>query len=618
MTARRHDPLVLKEFLTDDPRQVWARDQNGAPVYIEVGTADEVREQAKAEWSCIVPDCTAPITTSGGMRRDHFKHYGTSPHGSGGESQNHLAAKAMLAAWATARLPQGASVHEEHTVKDPATAMHRIADVMVTWAPGQQTAFEVEYKPYAVADWDKKDDEYRNKGIPCVWLLGHTKIRVRRKPDWAHGDWSNAVKVPELGLAIASAGQHVLVINPLSKYIGTITSDQAHTVRMSPDDGDGWLALDHIDDCHLDPARGLVTPTMRRIDKAEAEREAARREAEQRLLQAEQAERARREAKLDRDRLFEERNTQRWNNSPLKAIAQHRWNGHIPAVLADGTGEWWWIHASPTHWHLAIYEKCIHDRAVGDTFTINDCWSALAAEGITTNNDWRNRFKALAAFLEALARCGLTTIHRDPRRRITHISIRSNFHDLEQEQQARAAEAERLRQVRAEHLQRTRASQEAADAEARRLAALRKERQARIEADQSRDWQAQRDRLAEIDRRKAEHEQRWLASDIHAAVLDAHDGQVPNAIKWPGGEHLAAIDAAPAHWHAHIYMAHIAGPPEGTFITPQLALATLTGAGITFTGTPDEVLTAIDAYLYNLKQRGLLKSHAEDDSIYTR
>lgn len=82
-----------------------------------------------------------------GDRRHHFRHNASAPHPSDGESENHLAGKAMLAQWASERLPVGAFVDQEKSVKDPETALHRIADVMVTDATGHKVAFEVEYKP---------------------------------------------------------------------------------------------------------------------------------------------------------------------------------------------------------------------------------------------------------------------------------------------------------------------------------------------------------------------------------------------------------------------------------------------------------------------------------------
>ena len=159
VTGNRHGRSVIEAFLDDDFRQVWAVDRaTGEPHFLPDGQAEALRAVAKSDWRCPVPDCDAEITTVGGSsRRHHFRHNQPSPHGSDGESEFHLAAKAMLANWAEARKPDGGSVQEERsTEKDPATSRYRIADVMVDWGTGAQTAFEVEYKNYAPEDWALK------------------------------------------------------------------------------------------------------------------------------------------------------------------------------------------------------------------------------------------------------------------------------------------------------------------------------------------------------------------------------------------------------------------------------------------------------------------------------
>ncbi|GHJ60876.1 hypothetical protein NOK12_33940 [Nocardioides sp. OK12] len=628
MTGSRHDRGLVEAFLDDEFRQVWAAERStGEPRFLPDGEAADLRAIAKAEWRCPVPDCEVEITTVGGTsRRHHFRHNQPSPHASDGESEFHLAAKAMIAAWAEARVPTNASVKEERwTTKHPDTSRYRIADVMVTWETGHQTAFEVEYKNYAPEDWETKQSDYDNHDpnpIACAWLLGH--LRLKRPPRGSHlADDPSIVRIPLLGQEWNKAGRPLLVINPVTRQIGTITSQHEGPYGPeSPEEEDtyGRLYVDALDDCELDTERGIVTPTMRRIDVALARRRTAeekRRRADetarqQRLAQEQEAQR-RRDEKQQRNSLFAQRNAQRWNASPLKDIAAMRWGSHVPDILTDSSGEWWWIHAEPLHWHLALYENCIHDRPIGTTFTINDCWSALAAHQIQTNNSRSNRFKALVAFLEALTRVSLISIERQQSGLISHLQIDATLDDLE-----------RIRHERAERAKKTQAAREAADAESRRVKAVlqqqrreqKKERTERLEADSARDWQAQKQRLADIDARKAEHEKHWIDSDIHRDVAAVHGGEIPPAIKWPGGEHLAAIHATPAHWHAHIYMTHVHGQPTGNQVTPETARKTLEAADINLDENTQSVLTAIDAYLYNLTQRGILRVPTDGQRSY--
>lgn len=167
---------ALRAFLDGETRQVWARDRaSGDPVFIEEGTAATVRSRAKAEWECIVPGCDSPISTRGGTRRDHFFHLTAVDHP--GESLNHLAAKAMLAQWATGCTVGRAVVKEEQTVKN--LDIYRRPDVLITRnGDGHRLALEVEYKWFSAEDWQRKQDDFDREGIACAWLLGHTGISV--------------------------------------------------------------------------------------------------------------------------------------------------------------------------------------------------------------------------------------------------------------------------------------------------------------------------------------------------------------------------------------------------------------------------------------------------------
>lgn len=602
MTAR-HDREEVRAFLDDDFRQVWAVDRNtGEPRYLEEGQALVVRAQAKAEWRCPVPGCLVEITTVSGNRRHHFRHNQPAPHPSDGESEAHLAAKAMLAEWASARLPDGASVREEETVKDPATSMHRIADVMVTWPNGDKTAFEVEYKPYTPDAWRTKQTDYDSKSVPCAWLLGHTKVKPARQRSHALGDCSNLVKVPALGAAFAADGRHILVVNPVTKQVGTLAGDRDFTERVTRFAGEAWLALDAIDECHLDPVLGLVTPTMRRIDAAVAAREEARRReeaamrlaAERRAAQAarEKAEAAR---KQERWAQIEAKNQAAWDNSALKEQANTRWGTGLPDLLAKPARDTWGIHALPVHWHTALYLNHIDDKPTGHRFTITDCYATLAREGIDKNWDTKKAFKALINYLNSLQQAGLITIHRSEQGFVAGIETTGTTID------------DLVRPAKERQPERPTPPLSPISAFLTRKQSAEKRRHA-VDAQ----WEVQQERLRNIDAVKTQQAERWSTSDIHRLVADVHGGEIPAAIAWPGGSFLTAVDASPAHWHAHIYMRHVHGQPAGTPLDARVAAETLRSAGIDLPGQTSAVLAAIDDYLYNLTQRGILSRPGGD------
>lgn len=128
MSPGRHEESAIAEFIRDDYRQVWAVDRaSGERRFLPDGQALAFKEVAKRDWCCPTPGCDVQITTvSGSAQRHHFRHLQTSPHVSDGESEAHLAAKAMIADWAEGRLahiPGATAAEEIATEKHPRPAV---------------------------------------------------------------------------------------------------------------------------------------------------------------------------------------------------------------------------------------------------------------------------------------------------------------------------------------------------------------------------------------------------------------------------------------------------------------------------------------------------------------
>lgn len=602
MPTSVHDRTTLDEFLAGEFRQVWAVDRvTGQRHYLAEGEAETVREVAKRDWCCPVPGCLVQITTVGGTsRRHHFKHLGASPHdGSTGESEAHLAAKAMLADWAERRLPgvRGASVQEEiATEKDPETSRYRRADVMVTWPDATKTAFEVEYKNYKPEDWALKQSDYDADTPPvrCVWLMGHLKVKRPRAGSYDAAD-PLVVRVPLLAQHWLRAGRVVLVVNPVTREIGTLVSRQMWGGLRYPyaSDTEARLFVDSLDDCELDQDSGIVTPTMRQVAAAEAARqEQARIDAERLAAEkAKQADRANWLAEL------EARNNERWAASPLKPVVEERWPDGIPQALTTALTGTHSIHALPVHWHTAIYEARIHAQPAGTQFTVTDCWVTLASNDIQKNWDNRKSFKALIGFLELLQRANVIRIDRNQHGNVSAITVTGHSID---EQPARAARSTAATAAA------TRDSQPAPTPRRTPPALRLTPEEIAAHEDRVQAAQAEVDRRAALDQAREDHERRWNQSALKAEVEAAHDGTIPPHIAWLGGDHLNAIAAPNAYWHAAIYMPLIHKQPTGTIITINAAHNALSAAGIDTFGDPSEVAAAIRAYLYNLAQRGIL------------
>lgn len=446
MTGNRHERGAIEAFLDADFRQVWAADRaTGEPRFLPEGEALALRPVAKAEWRCPVPDCGAQITTVGGSsRRHHFKHVGKSPHVSDGESEFHLGAKAMLAEWARARVPDGARVREEHSVKHPGTRKQRIADVMVTWPDGKLTAFEVEYKNYAPEDWAAKQanyDDHNPAPIQCVWVFGHTKVKRPRAGSYDFDDDPRNVRLPLLGQRWLAAGRPILAVNPVTREVGTLLAEfsrDGHPGFPRPTDTLGRLHVDPLDACDLDPVRGIVTPTMRLVDAAEERREELRRRDSEAERKRQEADRKRSEAAERKRQYYEDLRQQQlhdWESSALHSVLQQRWPslpnllGLLPSDDLDQSGVW----ANPTHWRAALYEELIHPFALGrepffddainsgavlpprqdGRFDLRDIRAALAAHHIRLHeHDPHKSFNLVMTFMGRLQRAHLLAIIR--------------------------------------------------------------------------------------------------------------------------------------------------------------------------------------------------------------
>ncbi|WP_161987453.1 competence protein CoiA family protein [Prescottella subtropica] len=231
----------------------------GEPVFIDNGTAAAVRDLARTSWSCLVPGCATPISTRGGSKRDHFFHLGNYHHAATPESQNHLAAKAMLAQWAAGQTVDRAVVVEEHAVKNRDTNLDRRPDVLVTRnSDSHRLALEVEYKQFPVESWQRKQQDFDDEGIACTWLLGHTRIRPVSRSDDA--DDTRGVTVPLLAKRIAAVHRHVLVVNPVTREIGTLAGDPDLTTPIGRYGTVTYLGVDSLAACSLHPVRGVGHP----------------------------------------------------------------------------------------------------------------------------------------------------------------------------------------------------------------------------------------------------------------------------------------------------------------------------------------------------------------------
>lgn len=400
------DPLL--GFFSADPRQVWARHRaTNEPVFVEVGSADEIRAYAREHWKCLVPGCDVPVSVRGGARRDHIFHLSSSHHPGGLESAYHLASKAMLAQWAESQLAgQGTAVEEGHI--ETGETCRRRADVLVTWPDEARTAIEVEYKAFTAKAWRTKHEELAAAGVSCAWLIGHTRFRRLTTPNLVDADTPIPVTLSPLARAIAHHRLPVLVVNPSTRQVGTVVGDPEGSTPPRADRS-AWLILADLDECVLDPKWGIVTPAMTRImaehptwepvvDPAAAHSPVV---STPRAITYDDAwDNAGDGDTGPRD--------SGWASCELHARLVQRW-GQIPPVLGSEHCYSRGIEAEPAHWQACLYEALIHPFAAegGRSFTTEDCVAELRAVGIAASEESFLRWSALSGFLGALVRCGV-------------------------------------------------------------------------------------------------------------------------------------------------------------------------------------------------------------------
>lgn len=177
-------------------------------VYLEQGSADDVRDMARTELRCPEPGCASPAVTTVKRAhlgfRDGFRHQVKAKNGAHApESVLHRQGKALVARWA-ATLPQVASAELEVRVGN-----ERIADVLITLVTGERVAVEIQYYGIEASEWFERTESYERAGVPVVWLFGSagSMSPLTNKLRWIHK-------------LVLRQGQPLLWINPVEEAAG--------------------------------------------------------------------------------------------------------------------------------------------------------------------------------------------------------------------------------------------------------------------------------------------------------------------------------------------------------------------------------------------------------------
>lgn len=217
-----HSRDELAEFIGGGETRLIAaayRDPTrSADLYImEDNTAADIREWARSALKCPIPDCTQPQlkTVARTSRRDGFSHL-PGAHKHTPESINHIQGKAVIARWLS-RLIGEQNVRIEAPID---SAQTRIADVLATLPTGRRVAFEVQYSPITVREWQERHESYRAKGITDVWLWGHTWLGK-----YQTGSSNQRFPLSEAQMKLVNSDLPLTYLNPISGQVGIATNN---------------------------------------------------------------------------------------------------------------------------------------------------------------------------------------------------------------------------------------------------------------------------------------------------------------------------------------------------------------------------------------------------------
>ncbi len=275
--------------------------------------------------------------------------------------------------------------------------------------------------------------------VVAVWLFGHLHRYLAQPPRPAgqpEGRPWDEVLLRELPRAVAAAGMPVLHVNPLERTVGTVVvdgvpldqarkrprwsahDDLSHVGLRLPRAGDfqGRLVVCPVDDCRLDPDRGLVTPAM---DAAAASRiavDAAAEEDRERDRLADEraaAALARQPSREDR-RAYAlaaaERDRNRWHDDPLRhALIRHY--GQVPPLLAERLDADYGVHGHHEHWHCVAFRDLVRGR-VGQTWSVRQVYARIAVH-FALHKDPLRRGPAISGFIRHLRDHGLVAFDDD-------------------------------------------------------------------------------------------------------------------------------------------------------------------------------------------------------------
>ncbi len=163
------------------------------------------------------------------------------------ESDPHKKAKTRLATWADTQWP-GSEIREEWRLP----TISQIADVLVHRVGRRPLALEIQYADLAASSWRKRSEGYRSVGLDQLWVLGHTRLKTRRR------DRRDEIFLDMLASTLLAARHPLIYLNGRSGYASLVAVAPA-AVHAAQSGRVGWwpcaLQKKPLEGLRLDGAR---------------------------------------------------------------------------------------------------------------------------------------------------------------------------------------------------------------------------------------------------------------------------------------------------------------------------------------------------------------------------